>query len=112
AGRDVDQALHGAAVALIVDHDRRRDLVPVPGVVGMILVMTLDLAGGDVERDHRRGVEIVARPLIAEPRRGIAGAPEGEVGLGIVGAGHPDRAAAALVMVAACRPGFAAGLAG
>src|SRR4051812_43828845 len=74
--------------------------------------MALDRAGVDVERDHRAGVEIVAGALIAEPRRGIAGTPEREVGFGIVGAGDPDCAAAALVVIAARRPGLAAGLAG
>ena len=52
AARDVDQALHRAAVALIIDHDRRRDFVPVPGVVGMVLEVALDLAG--VRRRTRR----------------------------------------------------------
>src|SRR3954447_22748294 len=73
--------------------------------------MALDRAAVDVERDDRAGVEIVARALIAEPRRGIAGTPEGEVRLRIVRAGDPDGAAAALVVIAARRPGFAAGLA-
>src|SRR5262245_22010554 len=49
--RDIDQALHGSAVALIVENDRWRDLVPVPRIVGMILEMPLDCAGIDVERN-------------------------------------------------------------
>src|SRR2546430_15475457 len=73
--------------------------------------MALDRAGVDVERDHRAGVEIVARALIAEPRRGIAGTPEREVRFRIVGAGDPDRAPAALVVIAPRRPGLAARLA-
>ena len=77
----------------------------------MILEVTLDLPGRDVEGDHRGRVEIVARSLVPEPGRSVARAPEGEIGLGIVGAGDPDGAAAALVMVAARRPGLAAGLA-
>src|SRR6266568_2333808 len=34
AARYVDETFHGSSVALIVHDDRRRDLVPVPGVVG------------------------------------------------------------------------------
>ena len=37
AARDVDQALHDSAIALIVEEDRWRDLIPVPRIVGMIL---------------------------------------------------------------------------
>src|SRR5215475_7480028 len=77
----------------------------------MILEVTLYLAAVDIECDDRARVEIVARPLIAEPRGGVAGAPESEIGLGVIGSGDPDRAAAALVVIAACRPGLAAGLA-
>ena len=36
--RDVDQTFDGASAALEVDQDRRRDFVPVPGVVRMVLV--------------------------------------------------------------------------
>ena len=50
------------------------------------------LPGRDVERDRRRGVEVVAGPLVAHPRAAVAGAPVREVGLRIVVAGHPDRA--------------------
>ena len=75
----------------------------------MVLEMPLDRAGVRVDRDGRGGVEVVAGPLIAEPRRAVAGAPEGDVGLGVVGAGHPDRGAAALPGVAL--PGVVAGLA-
>src|SRR5262249_58247832 len=46
-----------------------------------------------------------------EPRAAVARAPEGEVGLGVVGARDPDRGAAAFVVIAARRPGLASGLA-
>ncbi len=77
----------------------------------MILEMPFDLTAGGIEGDHRCGVEIVAGTLIAEPRAAVAGTPECQVGFRIVVAGHPDRGAAALVMIAARRPGFASGLA-
>ena len=56
----VHQALHRAPVLRKVDQQRRRDLVPVPGVVPVVLVMITDLARVDVERDHRRRVEVVS----------------------------------------------------
>ncbi len=77
----------------------------------MVLVITPDGAGGDVECENRRGIEVVARPLIAHPRPAIAGAPIGDVGRGIVIAHDPHRAAARLPLVA-FGPGFAARLAG
>src|ERR1044072_5271275 len=77
----------------------------------MILEMALDLAVVRVERDDRRGVEVVARPLIAEPWSGIAGAPKGQVAFWIVGGRDPDRATTALVVIAARGPRLAPWLA-
>ena len=108
--RDVDQPFDRAAVARVVDEDRRRHLVPVPRVVRVILEVALDRAGRDIDREGRRGVQVVARTLIAHPGAAVAGAPEGEVGRGIVVAGHPHRAAAVLPLIA-LRPRLAAGLA-
>ncbi len=76
----------------------------------MVLEMALDRAGVGIDRDGRGGVEVVARALVAEPRRAVAGAPERDVALGVVGPGHPDRGAAALPGLAF--PGVVAGLAG
>src|SRR4029077_12649448 len=92
AARDVDETFHGSAVALIIDDDWRRYFVPVPRVVGVILEVALYLAAVDIECDDRARVKIVARPLIAEPRGGVAGAPECEIGLRVIGSSHPDRA--------------------
>src|SRR5205814_5252327 len=82
-----------------------------PGVVGMILKVSLDLPGAGVEGDHRAGEEIVAGTLIPEPWAAVAGAPESEIGLGVIGAGDPDRGAAPFIVVAARGPGLAARLA-
>src|SRR5262245_60668351 len=57
---DVDQALHGSAVALIIHKYRWRDLIPVPGIVRMILVVTLDLSGRDIDGHSRRRIKVVA----------------------------------------------------
>ena len=38
---DIDQALDGPAVALEIHQDRRRNLIPIPGIVGMVLVVRL-----------------------------------------------------------------------
>src|SRR6266705_6997140 len=64
---DVDKALHGSPIAPVVDDQRRRDFVPIPGVVRMILEVSLYLPGAGIEGDNRRGEEIVAGTLIAEP---------------------------------------------
>src|SRR3954464_304867 len=76
----------------------------------MVLMMALDRAGCDVECDGRGGVQVVAGPLIAHPWAAVAGAPEREVGLGVVVTGDPNRSAAGLPLIAS-RPGVAAGLA-
>src|SRR5260221_13846512 len=77
----------------------------------MVLVIALNLAGLDIERDRRGGIKIVARPLVTHPGAAVAGAPERQLGLRGGGAGDPHRAAAGLPLVA-LRPGLAAGLAG
>ncbi len=77
----------------------------------MVLEVTFDLAGGDVERDGGSGVEIVAGTLVAHPRAAVADAPVRQIGLGIVVPGDPHRAAAGLPLIA-LRPGLAAGFAG
>src|SRR5438552_240414 len=108
--RDVDEALHASPVATVVDDQRRRDFVPIPGVVGMILEVSPDLPGAGAEGDDRGGEQIVAGTLIAEPWAAVAGAPESQIGLGVIGTRDPDRRAAPLMMVAARGPGLAAGL--
>src|SRR5215475_16124836 len=70
------------------------------------------LAGIDVERHRRVGVEIVPRAgLRVIIRDRIAGAPDGETCRRIVGAGLPDAAAAGLPGVVLVLPGLAAGIA-
>src|SRR5262245_14766701 len=76
----------------------------------MILEVSLDRAGGRIERHDGAGVEIISGALIAHPGAAIAGAPERQIGLGIIGASDPDRGAAGLPLIA-LRPCFAAGLA-
>src|SRR5215469_18531948 len=65
----------------------------------MVLEMALDLAGRSVERNCRGRKQIVARPLVTHPRPAITGAPKGQIGCRIVGAGDPHRAAARLPLV-------------
>ena len=79
--------------------------IPVVDVVRRELKMPLDLAGVGIERDHRRGVEVVSLAHGAEiVGARVARSVEHEVLFGIVGAGHPDRSAAAQVCVGAFRP--------
>src|SRR5437899_6519861 len=62
--------------------------------------MTRDLAGGGVERDHSRRVEVVAGMHVARPRRRVARPPERQVELRIIVRGEPDRDAAGLPRLA------------
>ena len=57
---DRDELLHCAAVALIVDQNRRRHLVPVPRFVRVILEMPLQGAGRDVEHPAAKMIIEVA----------------------------------------------------
>ncbi len=71
------------------------DRVVVPALVGDGLEVPFELAGIDVERDDRAGIEIVAGPsLRIEHVHGIAGAEIGEVRLRIEGRLGPHAAAA------------------
>ena len=85
--------------------------VVVVGVVRRELVVPDDLAGLRPQRQHRGGVEVVARPRLRRPRRRIADAPVHEVELRIVRAGDPGRAAADLPRIGVLRPGLVALLA-
>src|SRR6516164_3963937 len=109
--RDVDQSLDRPAAAREVNEDRRRDFVPVPRFVRVVLKVALHLAGRGIERYGRRCEEVVAGPLIAHPGSAVAGPPERQVRLRIVRAGDPDRTAASPPLISG-RPRFAAGLAG
>ena len=106
----VHEAGHGTAVALHVDQQRRRDLVPVPRAVPVVLVIAAQLAGLDVERDDGVRIEVVAGAHVARPRPGIAGAPERQAEPGVVAAGDPHRRAAGLPRV--LRPRVVTELAG
>src|SRR6185437_12173934 len=74
------------------------------------LVVPRDLAVLGMERDHRRGVEIVAGPVADIPGAGVADAPIDQVEFRIVAAGDPGGTATALARVAGA-PGVATGLA-
>src|SRR5438874_1372045 len=75
----VHQALDGPAAPLNVHQDRRRHLVPVPGVVPVVLVMRAQLAAVRVQRDDRGGIEIVPGALIAHPLGRVSRAPVSQV---------------------------------
>ena len=109
--RHVDESFDRPAVALIVDEDRRRHFIPVPRLVRVVLEVSLDLSGRDVDRNRRCDVEVVAGTLIAHPGTTVAGSPVREVGFGIVVAGHPYGRTAGLPLIA-LRPRLAAGFAG
>src|SRR5207244_2642342 len=70
--RDVDQSFDRAAVARVVDENRRRHFVPIPRIVRVVLKVTFDLSRRDIDRHRRRRVEIVAGTLIAHPGSAVA----------------------------------------
>src|SRR6202043_3924548 len=96
-----------------VDDDVRAGLVIVHRVVRRVLMIPLDLAGRGIDGERAVGVEIVARAVGGIVfRRRISGAPIGDVGVGIVGAGDVEGAAAGLPGVVLVLPGLAARIAG
>ena len=97
---DVDESFDRAAVALIVHEDRRRHFIPVPRLVRVVLEVSFDLSGRDVDRDRRCDVEVVAGTLIAHPRSAVARSPIRDVRVGVVVAGHPYGRAAGLPLIA------------
>src|SRR5438132_1433692 len=106
----MDQAPDRPSVAPDVDQEWRRDLVPVPRIVPVVLVVSLDLAGIRVKGDDGARVEIVAGVHVARPGRRIAGLPVRQVEVGIVVSREPDRRSTGLPGVP--RPGVVARLAG
>src|SRR5207237_5779239 len=77
-----------------------------------VLEVPLHLAGLGIEGDRRVGEQVIARSIGGVvARRRIAGAPIGEVGRRVVGAGDVKRAAAGAPGLGLVLPGLAAGLA-
>src|SRR6516162_10042559 len=79
--------------------------------------MPFQLAGVCIDGDDGGAVEVVSDAVVAViVGTGIAGAPHGEVRLGIIGSGHPDGGPAMQVRVVGfavlAEPCFVAGLAG
>src|SRR5882672_609401 len=105
----MDKTLDGAAIPLQVDQHGCVHLVPIPGIVLMVLVECLYLAGVRIEPEHRACVEIIAGVSVARPRCGVADAPIDCLEVWIVGTRHPGRSAARFPVVAS--PGVVARLA-
>src|SRR5262252_9653523 len=86
------------------------DLVVIPHVAGRVLEVPNHLATIGIPGRHAVGEQIVAGPdPRVQLRHRIADAPERLVGLGVIGSGYPEGAAAGLPCVAF--PCFAARLA-
>src|SRR5262249_55557223 len=95
------------AVHLGVDQDVGAGLVIVAVVIRRVLVPPRDLAVRRIECDRARRIEIVAGPALRiVARHRIAGAPIGQIGLWIVGAGDIEGAAAGLPGVVLVLPGL------
>ena len=98
---DVD---HLAVLVPGLRQDRRADCVEVPYVVRDVLEVPLVVAGGEVDRDQRVGVQVVPGALRAvEVGRGIAGDEKYRLGLAVDRGRHPHAAAQRLVEAAALR---------
>src|SRR2546429_5684758 len=79
--------------------------------------MPFELAGIGIDGDDGGAVEVVSNAVVAViVGTGVAGAPHGEVRLGIIGTGNPDWGSAVQVSVVGfavlADPGFIPGLAG
>src|SRR6266852_2375427 len=88
------------SVDLGVDQQGCRHFVPVKRIVRRVLVIALQLAGLDVDRQRRVRVQVVVGTIVSNPRRRISGAPVGDDQCGIEDAGDPDGATSALVRIA------------
>src|SRR5262245_36049345 len=109
----MDDKLAILAVDLGIDDLMFRDLIEIVGVVRSVLEPPLDLAVARADREHTRRPLVVAGPIFRIPvGPGIADALVDRVGLGIIGGGFPDRAAAVFPALLAVIPGLVAGLAG
>ena len=109
--RRVNHAFIGLAAAFEIDEDGRRYFVPVPGIIRVVLMVTANRAGRDIEGDHGSSVEIVAGAFVTHPWAAVAGAPVGEIQFGVIVAGDPHGRATSLPLIA-FGPGFAARLTG
>src|SRR2546429_6807191 len=79
--------------------------------------MPFELAGIGINGDDGGAVEVISNAIVAViVGTGVAGAPHGEVRLGIIGTGNPDRSSAMQVSIVGfavlAEPGFVPGLAG
>src|SRR5580698_2730477 len=97
---NVNQPFDGTWTALVVDQYWRRDFVPIPGVIGVVLKITFYRPSGHVQRQRRRGVEIVTRPLVAHPGSGVTDPPIRQVRPRIIVASNPHRTASGLPLIA------------
>src|SRR5229473_577158 len=88
------------SVDLGVDQQGGRHFVPVKRIVRRVLMIALQLAGLDVERQRRVRVQVVAGTIVSNPRRRISSAPVSDVQCGIEDPGDPDGATSALVRIA------------
>ena len=93
------------AALLVIDQDGFVVAVIVPGVVGRVLKVVLDLAGVGVKRDRRVAIQVIALAHARiHVRRRVAHAPQHGVRLWVVGAGQPRRSATGLPRIIG--PGF------
>ena len=106
--RRLHDHLAHAAVDVEIEQHQLLHVVEIPVVVGNGLVVPLELAGGEVDREDRARVQIVETRSAAKllhPRFGVAGANVDEVRFGIVRESVPHGGAAA-VLPEVTAPGF------
>ncbi len=108
-----DDRLSRATCKVHVHEDDWIDRVVVPDVVMHLLKVPAILAGGELDGEHRRRIQVVAGAEGAVVvRRGIAGREIDETELEIDGRRLPDRSAAVLPGVVVLRPRIVTRLAG
>src|SRR5215831_16712269 len=88
-----------------VDEDVGPNFVVVPHVAWRILKIPVHIAAFGTQGNDTVGIKIVARPIFGVIlRRWVPGSPEGLIGIGIIGPGDPNGAAAGLPSVVGVLP--------
>src|SRR5229473_7734362 len=85
------------SVDLRFDQERCRYFVPVPAVVWRVLMETFYPSVIGIKRERRVRIQIVARPLVRDPRAWIPRAPVRCVCCRVIDPGNPSRSAASFI---------------
>src|SRR6266478_3784892 len=89
--------LRKPSVNLGFDLERCRYFIPVPAVVRRVLMETFYPSVISIKRERRVRIQIVAGPVVRDPRAWIPGAPVRRVCCRVIDPGNPSRSAASFI---------------